>query len=399
MPRTVTTDSRWTDRVRLLIGDEGIAGAHAPIEEASGLPGPAYVDQRWLDLEHERIFARSWVFVGATAELAAPGSMKPAEAAGAPLVIVRGNDSVIRAFHNVCRHRGAQLVIAACQKPTITCPYHQWTYGLNGGLRARPHFGGPGVHSRFRGDAGPDLDLLPVRCDTWNGCVFVNLDGRAPALSDWVAPFVELAGEYDLSTLRWAGVLRFEVAANWKFAFENYMEGYHVFSIHPQLLKHAPMHTRWSGEWVGDVFHNGYVAPSITEGRGSDLPHYPNLTDEQTRSGRWFLRFPSLGVEIFADQLSVFSVTPLAPDRSVEEIHVFLIGDEAAAGDRFAAQRAATLQMWSDLNREDLDVLERLQRGRRSPAYEGGRLSPHWEGPTHRFGGMVVDALLADELT
>jgi len=376
-----------------LIGEDGIAAAHAPIEEASGLPNAAYVSDDWLTLERDRIFARTWIFVAAEAEFDAIGVQKPVEVAGAPVVLVRSATG-INAFHNVCRHRGAQLVDAPCEKSTVTCPYHQWTYGLDGDLRSRPHFGGPGVNSRFDGNAGPSLDLVPVRCAVWNGCVFVNLDGSAEPVETWIAPFVDIAGEYDFTTVRWAGKIDFEVDANWKFVFENYMEGYHVFSLHPALLKHAPMNTRWSGEWVQSVFHNGYIAPKLTPGRGDELPHYPGLTDEQTRAGRWFLIFPTFGAEVFADQFCVLTAHPVAPDRTREEIHIFLIGDEAATGDRYREAREGIFAMWDALNREDLDAVERLQKGRRSSAYDGGRLSPHWEGPTHQLGAHVVDVIL-----
>ena len=214
--------------VHSLIGAEGVAAARAPIEQASGLPNRAYTDPAWFTLERERIFGRSWVFVCAEAELDTPGTQRPAEVAGAPVLVVRSEDR-IRAHHNVCRHRGALLLDRPCRRSTITCPYHQWTYGLGGDLRSRPHFDGPGVNSRFDGDAGPDLDLVPVRCETWNGCVFVTLDPSTPPLAEWIAPLVEATPAYDLGAVRWAGKLTFEVDANWKLVFENFMEGYHVF--------------------------------------------------------------------------------------------------------------------------------------------------------------------------
>ena len=124
-------------RVKELLGEEGFAKTFAPIEEASGLPNTAYWSDEWLALEQEHCFRRSWVFAGAAAELPEPGDMKPIEIGGAPLIILRDQDGQIRALHNVCRHRGAKLVTEPCRKPTLTCPYHAWSYGLNGKLRAR----------------------------------------------------------------------------------------------------------------------------------------------------------------------------------------------------------------------------------------------------------------------
>ena len=381
-------------RVKALLGAEGYAQAFAPIEEASGLPNAAYWSPDWLRLEQERVFRRSWVFAGAEAEIPEPGDMKPIEIGGAPLVVLRDQAGEIRAFHNVCRHRGARLVSAPCRKPLVACPYHAWSYGLDGKLRTRPHFSGPDRVDRFEAGGGERLDLMPVRAETWNGCIFANLSGDAEPLTAWLAPMVARSSAYDFSVLRWAGKLEVEVKANWKLVYENYIEGYHVFSVHPRLLKYAPMALRWSGEWTGQVFYNDYVAPQLEEGRGDGLPHYPNLTDEDRRRGLWFLCFPQFAAELYADQLTLLVATPLAPDLTREELHIFLVG-EAATAETHRPAREAVFRMWDELNREDLGILELLQEGRKSPAYDGGRLSPHWEGPTHAFGRRVVEAIVA----
>ena len=376
-----------------LIGEDGIALAFAPIEQANGLPNAAYWSEDWLRLEQEHCFRRAWVFAGAEAELPEPGDMKPIEIGGAPLIILRDQDGAIRALHNVCRHRGAKLVTEPCKKSTLTCPYHAWSYRLSGKLRARPHFNGPNMVDRFVNGGGDKLDLVQVRCQTWNGCIFVNVSGDAESLAEWLKPLLERTGAYDFSAIRWAGKLEFEVNANWKLVYENYMEGYHVFAVHPKLLKFAPMNVRWSGEWDRHVFYNDYVFSKPDEGRGEGLPHYPGLSEQDAKRGLWFLCFPHFAAEVFPDQFSVLVSYPVAPEKTREELHVFLIGD-AATSEEYKDAREATLRMWDDLNREDLSMLELLQQGRLSPAYDGGRLSPHWEGPTHDFGRRVVERIL-----
>ncbi|WP_306115368.1 MULTISPECIES: aromatic ring-hydroxylating dioxygenase subunit alpha [unclassified Roseovarius] len=381
-------------QVVALIGEEGLAQAFASIEDASGLPNAAYWSDDWLALEQEHCFRRSWVFAGAEAELPEPGDMKPIEIGGAPLIILRDQAGTIRGFHNVCRHRGARLLTAPCRKSTLTCPYHAWNYALTGKLRSRPHFSGPNVVDKFEDGGGDKLDLIEIRVETWNGCIFANVSGDAEPLLDWLHPLLERTGQYDFSAIRWAGKLDFEVNANWKLVYENYMEGYHVFAVHPKLLKFAPMNVRWSGEWDRHVFYNDYVFPELEEGRGEGLPHYPGLSEADAKRGLWFLCFPHFAAEVFPDQFSVLVSYPVAPDKTREELHVFLIGD-AAHSDEHKAAREATLNMWDDLNREDLGMLELLQQGRLSPAYDGGRLSPHWEGPTHDFGRRVVERILS----
>lgn len=386
-------NAAMVERVKALLGEDGFAQAFAPIEDASGLPNAAYWSDDWLALEQECVFRRSWVFAGAEAEIPVPGDMKPVEIGGAPLIILRDHDGAVQALHNVCRHRGAKLVTAPCNKGSITCPYHAWNYALNGKLRARPHFKGPDQVDRFADGGGDKLDMVPVRVETWNGCIFVNVSGDAPDLADWLAPLINRTQGYDFSAIRWAGKLDFTVKANWKLVYENYMEGYHVFAIHPRLLKFAPMNVRWSGEWDQHVFYNDYIFPEIDEGRGEGLPHYPGLSDADAKRGLWFLSFPHFAAEVFPDQFSLLVSYPVAPNETREELHVFLIGD-AADGAEFAEARAGVMQMWDDLNREDLGVLELLQEGRRSPAYDGGRLSPHWEGPTHQFGRRIVEKII-----
>ena len=381
-------------RIRALIGDAGLNGAYAPLEAARGLPNAAYTDPAWFDLELSTVFASNWLFAAAAAELTENGRLHPVELAGMSLLLVGDDDGVIRGFHNVCRHRGAALVDTPCTRSAIVCPYHRWSYGLDGSLRNRPHFLGPDRHDRVDGRGGPDVDLVPVRTATWNGWVFVNPSGDAPDLEEWLRPATDRVSQYDLSALRWIGKLTFDVAANWKLVYENYMEGYHVFSLHPRLLRHAPMKVRWSGEWRGRAFYNDYVAPTLTQGRGGMLPHFPGLDDIDSRRGLWFLRFPQFAAEVFADQLSVLATRPVAPDRTIEEIHLFVVGDEAATHRSFADLRSELTEMWRELNGEDIDVLERLQRGRRSPAYDGGRLSTAWEGPTHEFTRVLLEEMM-----
>lgn len=392
--RSTNHDRAYVDKVKQLIGIQGFKQAFVPIEQASGLPNEAYWSDEWLALEQQRIFQRSWVFAGAGAQIPHAGDVKPVDIGGAPLFIVRGSDDRIRAFHNVCRHRGARLVSTSCQRTVLTCPYHRWSYALDGKILSRPHFFGPDQHDVVKNGGGPTLDLMQVRCDVWHDCVFVNVSGDAQPLYEWLSPLLKKTVNYDFSSLRWAGKLDFELNANWKLVYENYMEGYHVFAVHPKLLKFAPMNVRWSGEWTEHVFYNDYVFPKVEAGRGDGLPNYPNLPAQDAKRGLWFLCFPHFAAEVFPDQFTILVSYPQAPDKTREELHIFLIGD-AATSKQHQCSREALIRMWGDLNREDIGMLELLQQGRRSPAYDGGRLSAHWEGPTHEFGRKIVEKIIS----
>jgi len=379
--------------VQAIIGEDGIRQVFAPIDQPSGLPNEAYWSDDWLKLEQKRIFQRTWVFAGAERELDGTGAIKPMEIGGTPIMLARGSDGTIRAFHNVCRHRGTQLIGEPCWKKAITCPYHAWRYGLDGTLEARPHFYGANQVERFKeGESG--LDLYPVRCESWNGCIFVNISGDAPPLLDWLQPMFDRTKAYDYSLIRWIGKESFTFKSNWKLVLENYMEGYHVFAAHPRLIAHAPMDVRWSGEWKDHFFYNDYIAPTLTEGRGDGLPHYPNLSEVDRRRGLWFASFPNFLAEVYTDQFVVLATYPVSPDETREELHFFVVGDEAATSEDHAAGRAELMKMWHDLNMEDLEILERLQRGRRSEAFTGSVMSPAWEGPAHELSQQVVKAIV-----
>ncbi len=383
------------DAIEAILGAEGLARARAPIDQPSGLPNAAYWSEAWLALEQRKIFARAWVFVAAEAELPQVGSLLPLEIAGTPIILLRDQAGAIRAFHNVCRHRGTKLVAEPCQVKAITCPYHAWTYRLDGSLRARPHFHGPDQIEGFTSEEGRTFGLHPIECATWNGCIFVKLEPGGLSLEDWLAPLVKRTPAFDFSQNRWIGKRSYRIKSNWKLVLENYMEGYHVFAAHPQLIKHAPMNVRWSGAWMEHVFYNDYVAPELTAGRGDSLPHYPGLSEEDRRRGLWFAALPNFAAEVFADQFVVLATYPLSPDETLEVLHFFVVGEEAAEAERYAGARAALLAMWHDLNLEDVALLERLQQGRRSIAFEGSIMSPAWEGPAHQLAQKVVEAIIA----
>jgi choline monooxygenase len=389
-------DAEARARVVAILGEDGLRRTFAPIEDPSGLPNAAYWSDDWLALENERLFQRAWVFAGAAAEAAAPGALKPMEIGGVPIVLVGGGNGTVRAFHNVCRHRGTRLVDAPCAKSqAITCPYHAWSYRLDGSIRARPHFHGADTMERFDAAGDPALNLYPVRCETWNGCVFVDVSGKAPDLLEWLAPMLRRTRAFDFSQIRWIAKKTYTIKSNWKLVLENYMEGYHVFAAHPRLIAHAPMNVRWSGEWMDHVFYNDYVVPKLTAGRGDGLPWYPNLSDEDARRGMWFACMPNFAAEVYADQFVVLASYPVAPDETYEELHLFVVGDEAAASDAHAAGREALISMWDDLNLEDKAILERLQQGRRSPAFEGSIMSPAWEVPAHQLSQQIVRSIVA----
>jgi len=374
-----------------MLGEDALAALARPVGEASALPNACYTTEAWQRLEYERLFARSWFVAGFTQDVPNAGDVLPIEAAGMPLVILRDHNGRIRVFHNVCRHRGTVLVPERCSgQRLLTCPYHAWTYGLDGSLRTRPHFHGGDRHDTAPGPDAPGL--FPVRTEVWHHWIFVNPDGKAPPLDDCLAPARALIGDYDLSATRYAGTVHFEARANWKFALENYIEPYHVFAAHPRLHAFVPMAERQPSRISDHIMWNCYRFRKAEAGRGAGLPHFPGLTDEAAHKWFWFILPTAFGFEVYPDHVASFHVTPLAPDRCRERIDIYLIGDAADSPDR-AGQRQAVLDMWNDLNHEDIGLIEGLQKGRSSPLYDGGRLSPYWDAAPLHLARMIVEGM------
>ena len=217
-----------------ILGTGTLAAFETAGTVASGLPAAAYTSEAFFALETERIFSMSWVFAGFAHELARPGDVAPVTVAGQPVLLVRDAKRRIRAFHNVCRHRCLKLV----DEPgnvgrTIRCPYHSWTYGLDGALHVAPYFGGRDPRAVPAGFDRAEHGLVPVRSETWHDWIFVDLGGTAPPLEDFVAPLIDRLDGFDLTRIQHLATIDFgEVAANWKLLMENFIEPYHVQFVH-----------------------------------------------------------------------------------------------------------------------------------------------------------------------
>ncbi len=396
MATAAASDRAARARLEAILGAEALARLEGPVETAAALPNAAYTSEEFLALENARLFARTWMLAGFAHEVPEPGDVRPTTVAGEPVILVRGKGGEIRAFHNVCRHRGSRLVAAPCQgRKTLACPYHAWTYGLDGRLLTRPHFRGPGAHDIVEPESAEAAkwSLKPLRIELWRDLVFADLSGEAPPLEQHLKPMTERLAGYRLDALRYAGKLEFEIAANWKLIHENFIENYHVFAVHPKLTNFVPMERRNPSSFDGYCLWNDYRFPAPEPGRGEGLPYYPDLPEELARRGLWFHFFPCLDIELWPDQLAVFRVTPLGPARTHEEVHVYLVG-EAAEAERYREARQGVFDMWRELNEEDIAVLENLQAGRASAAFDGGCFSPHWETANHHLCRLVVEGIV-----
>ncbi len=385
-----------TEGTRELLGEAALAGLRADVSQGHGLPNMAYTSDAWLEHERRHLMWPMWMLAGFESQIPDPGDAVPVSVAGCPLVLVRSHGGKIAAFHNVCRHRGAVIVTEPCKGlATLTCPYHAWAYGLDGRLRTRPHFHGGGHHD-FPGDGDDRGNLRGVRCESWRGMLFINIDGNAAPLAEHMAPAEEHLEGWEPQTLAYGGSLTFEVAANWKHIHENFIDVYHKFAIHPALCEFAPLETSNPMVPIADhLLKTWHVIAAPQEGRGKGLPPLPGLPDALHHEGRFFTMIPTCNINIWYDQIAVLVAEPTGTGTTRETIHL-LFAPEAMAG-QFDSARQTAIDTWDSLNREDILPLESMQRGRESPGFDGGTLSPFWDPGTHFFARQVAELMLTHE--
>ncbi len=383
-----------------MLDDLALARAVTPVFEAPGrargLANLCYVDPAYHRLEAERLLARDWLCVGTGADIPARGDTMAVDAAGQPVLLVRDHDSIVRAFHNVCRHRGSILVEGSRSGPAIVCPYHSWSYALDGRLVRTPEVGGHGLHDCASVDKDA-LGLLPVRVSLWLDFVFVNLSGDAPPLETVVAPMAARWSDYATDRLVHAAADTYELRANWKLAVENYLECYHLPWVHPALNGYSPLaeheYRVFADRFFGPVTHS-YRASAPPE---TALPEFPGLPAARRLEGEYPIAFPNLLLGIQRDHLFGIIVDPLAVDRTRERLHIYTVDDgterPAAERARIAAAVAGLAAGWREVFTEDIGIVERLQRGRASSTFDGGRLTAFHDGCTQRFMQLVARAV------
>ncbi|MGZ5128023.1 MAG: aromatic ring-hydroxylating oxygenase subunit alpha [Actinomycetota bacterium] len=363
--------------------DELIGGPPWPT-----LPGSDYYAPGVFAFEEDAVFARSWMCVGRAEQLAEPGDYLTADVAGESPIVMRGADGVLRAFANACRHRGTMLLEGSGSvRSVIKCPYHAWTYALDGWLAGSPNVGV---------DDGIDRDLVslwPIRLEEWEGFVFLNLDGRAPPLGQVVATQPDSPTElarYAVGNLRVGARREYDVQANWKIVVENYHECLHCPTVHPELVKIVPLYRSGEVEEEGQLLGNsmGRGLTSFTATGLSTLPTLPGLdeVDEHTFYGVYL--FPNLILNYHSETVNAVTIVPVASDRT-RVISEFLFRPETIAADGFDPSEVVDFRDLVAL--QDWRVCELAQRGVSSRFYTAG-MYPRQEKWIAAFNRRYLDA-------
>lgn len=334
-----------------------------------------YTDPLILARERERIFKPSWWLLAPSRHCLAAGQYISDTVCGWPVFVIRGNDGVLRGFHNVCRHRGAELLPegeGSCK--VIKCPYHAWGYAQEGNLIAAPGFDAPGEESKLDYAA---LSLLSIRVSEWRGMIFVSMDESGPEFSDWVGTLDSLMDDFPgCDSMDYHGRFDVEGQANWKTYCDNTVEGYHLPSVHPRLATaviqgSVDIRSYDDGELV--AFHVDYGGAGV----GSTL---------RGNKGLWAYRYPGFQIAIGENAFKVERVEATGIDsvRSINWAWYTNLGKQAI-DDSFAWSKTVV--------EEDLGICEKVQLNMGNRIYEKGPLSPLQEKHVAGFQSLVRAAL------
>jgi Rieske 2Fe-2S family protein len=337
--------------------------------------------------EKKRIFSGQWVLVGHQNQIVKAGDYFTSEIAGESLIVVRDQRSTIRSFYNVCRHRGTRLSEdQSGHASAIQCPYHAWTYGLDGRLLGAPHMNDvPGFDKS-------DYSLHPVHLGLWEGFIFVNLaDSRAP-LEEWFAPLAGKFSHWNLPRLRSAKRIEYDVQANWKLIFENYSECYHCPGVHPVLSKLSPYDSA-ENDLTEGPFLGGFMritkGNSLTMSGKSCALSVGDFGEDDFYRVFYYSIFPNMLLSLHPDYAMVHQLRPLSAERTLILCDWFF---HPEAFERKDFRPDDAIEFWDMTNKQDWHVCELSQQGIASRAYEPGPYSPResipaaWDREYLRYG-------------
>lgn len=350
-----------------------------PLDQSSTIPAAWYVDDRIAELERQTVFGHTWQVVACADQVRQPGQFVTAELAGEPIVVVRGADNQLRAFYNVCRHHAAAVVTEEQGTANILrCPYHGWSYGLDGSLKGAPEFEGVCSFDRSRNG------LVPVQAETWERFVFVNLDLQVAPLADFLGGIVQRVAPLNLASLHFFERRSYSLNCNWKVFVDNYLDGgYHVPHLHKAL--HSVL------EYKQYTIENEdryclQSSPMVA----SDLDAATSATRTGDRAW-YFWQYPNFMINLYAGYMDTNLVLPDGVDRCTV-IFDFYFDD---VSDSAAERNRQSILVGERVNDEDVGICESVQRGLHSRAYSAGRLSVRREAGEHLFHRLLAADLKA----
>ena len=348
------------------------------------LPSSWYLNEEIFNLEREHIFMYEWVCVLREEQIPNSGDHKVLDVYGESILLVRNKQGELRGFYNVCRHRGARLCPAGEQEISndrlpvkggvvggrIVCPYHAWSYDLDGQLQRARHMN-PDMGFNIE-----DVQLHKVGCESWGGFVFIHLSPlKAEPFADFIEKCAERFQRYPLSELRIARTIRYHVNANWKVLCENYNECYHCGPVHPELCKLVPAFLEAGGsglDWERGIPHRE-GATTFTESGTTNRRSFPGLNEDEKSRHKGDLVYPNLFLSLASDHVAVFILHAQGADKTIIDCHFLFETHEI---NKLDFDPSDAVDFWHLVNRQDWSICEVVQKGMHARVHDRGVFSP-----------------------
>ncbi|HET6513104.1 MAG TPA: SRPBCC family protein [Candidatus Kapabacteria bacterium] len=348
-----------------------------PLERSETIPSAWYTDPGILDLEYQHIFRRTWQLAGRKSELTEQGSHIIATAGKEPIIVVRGKDGEIRAFYNVCRHRGGPLAIENGCSSMLQCKYHGWTYQLDGMLRGVPDFDRVELFDK------KDYGLISVTLEEWEGLLFVALDEPIVPLAQMLAGISERIRNVGLGSLTFYKRITYDINCNWKVYVDNYLEGYHVPLVHPELFKMYDFN-----QYKTDTFE--WYSLQHSPLRDDELLYSTQVKSGSTAEALYYFIFPNMMLNILPGRLQTNVIQPLGADRCRVIFDYYYEDITSEAGLKHIEE---DIRFSDAVQAEDIEICELVQRGLNSSAYDRGRFSVKRENAVWHFQSLLKRSL------
>ena len=372
------------------------------IEKAHGLPNECYTNKDYTLIERKKLFEDKWIVVGVASSIPEIGDVKPIDILGMPILILRNKQNEIKVFHNVCSHRGVKLVSKSGKiNSLIRCPYHSWSYNLNGELMATPHIGGMNKHSADGFDKSKS-NLKEIRSYIWLDLIMININQNEMSFEDYIKPLSDRWEKFwpikDRELIHHSndfGYFKLNAKCNWKFAIENYCESYHLPWVHPGLNSYSKIEDHYHIQGLPNRFAGQGTVVYNPQFKGKEkLPSFPNWPKDKENIAEYVALFPNVMLGIHKDHYYAYWIEPINHEFTLEHMELYYVGEQAAQANKFKSLRKQNHKQWEDIQKEDVDIIQGMQTGRNSPSYNGGNFSPVMDNPTHHFHKWVAQNLI-----
>lgn len=349
---------------------------------AETLPARWYTDPRFLELEKNRIFYKTWQPVGRVEQVLRPGDFFTCEVVGQPLVVTRGLDEQLRAFYNVCPHRAGPVALGQGNRKSLQCKYHGWTYNLEGRLMNAPEFEGV---MDWNKDA---VCLKPIQVEAWGPWVFVNLDPEAAPLVDLYGAIGDeiLSKGFNISQMSLIERRDYIIDCNWKVYVDNYLEGYHLPIAHPGLFRELDY-----DQYEVETFrHYSKQYAPIRPVRDGEVRDRRYVRTDAEAEALYYWVFPNVMLNVYLDNTSINIILPLGPDKTLTIFEWYF--QQPGTGEGWASMQEI-IAFSDQIQQEDIEICHNVQKGLASNAYHKGRFSVKRENGVHHFQSLIHEYL------